>query len=234
MRVVEGSIKRVFKKFKNEQGNFNIILANDIQGLCNLYEAAQVRTYEDDILEEIFSLTKGYMVEAKWCHEGYIPTYNEYKVNGVLTGGIPILSTPFIGPGEFATKNDFDWILTDSKIIEAVAIIGRLMDDLSSHKFEQERVHIASAVECCMKQYDCSQSEAYNHILNDVEDCWKVINEACLKANDIPKVALDCVVNLARSFHFLYGDLMDKFTNSELLKDYTNTLLVDPVCINQD
>ncbi|KAL2331537.1 hypothetical protein Fmac_019118 [Flemingia macrophylla] len=184
--------------------------------------------------QAIFSLTKGYMVEAKWCHEGYIPTYNEYKVNGVLTAGIPIMSTSFIGPGEFATKEDFDWILTYSKIIEAVAIIGRLMDDLGSHKFEQERVHNASAVECCMKQYDCSQSEAYNHILNDVEDCWKVINEACLKANDIPKVALDCVVNLARSFHFLYGDLMDKFTNSELLKDYTNTLLVDPVCINQD
>ncbi|KAL2331542.1 hypothetical protein Fmac_019123 [Flemingia macrophylla] len=106
--------------------------------------------------QAIFSLTKGYMVEAKWCHEGYIPTYNEYKVHAVLT------------------------------------------------------------------------AEAYNHILRDVEDCWKVINEACLKANDIPKVALDCVVNLARSFHFMYGDLIDKFTNSELLRDYINTLLVDP------
>ncbi|KAL2331551.1 hypothetical protein Fmac_019132 [Flemingia macrophylla] len=138
----------------------------------------------------VSTFTKGYMIEAKWCHDGYIPTYNEYKVNGILTTGMPIL-------------------------------------------FEQERVHIASAVECCMKQYDYSQSEAYNHILNDVEDCWKVLNEACLKANDIPKVALDCVVNLARSFHFMYGDLVDKFTNSELIKEYTSTLLVDPMCINQ-
>ncbi|XP_020205949.1 probable sesquiterpene synthase [Cajanus cajan] len=173
------------------------------------------------------------MVEARWCHEGYIPKYNEYKVNGILTTGIPVLLTTFIGPGEFATKDVFDWIFSDSKIIEVASVIGRFLGDIGSHKFEQQRVHTPSAVECCMNQYGFSQTEAYDHILNDVENCWKIINEACLKSNDIPKVALDCVVNLARSFHFLYGDLQDKFTNSELMKDQTSTLLVDPVCINQ-
>ncbi|KAL2331546.1 hypothetical protein Fmac_019127 [Flemingia macrophylla] len=101
---------------------------------------------------------------------------------------------------------------------------------------------IESLPQCMKAVFDmlvelCEEIESLINSLNrkgDVEDCWKVINEACLKANNIPKVALDCVVNLARSFHFLYGDLMDKFTNSELLKDYTYTLLVDPVCINQD
>ncbi|KAL2331543.1 hypothetical protein Fmac_019124 [Flemingia macrophylla] len=184
--------------------------------------------------QAVSTFTKGYMVEAKWCHEGYIPTYNEYKMNGILTTGIPLFVIAFTGPGELATKDVFDWIFSDSKIIEAAATIGRFMGDISSHKFEQERVHIASAVECCMKQYDYLQSEAYNHILNDVEDCWKVLNEACLKPINIPKVALDCLLNLARSFHFLYEDLQDIFTNPELMKDYTSTLLVDPVCINQD
>ncbi|KAL2331544.1 hypothetical protein Fmac_019125 [Flemingia macrophylla] len=51
----------VFENFKNEQGNFNIILANDIQGLYNLYEAAQLRTYEDDILEEVCNFSKTHL-----------------------------------------------------------------------------------------------------------------------------------------------------------------------------
>ncbi|XP_020209918.1 probable terpene synthase 2, partial [Cajanus cajan] len=84
--------------------------------------------------QSIMSLTKGYMVEAKWLDKSYIPTYNEYKVNGILTTGIPLLVTSFIGPGEFATKDAFDWIFSDSKIIEAASIIGRFLDDIGSHK----------------------------------------------------------------------------------------------------
>lgn len=42
----------IFNKFKNDQGNFNQTLANDIQGLCSLCEASYLRTRQEDILEE--------------------------------------------------------------------------------------------------------------------------------------------------------------------------------------
>ncbi|RDX83845.1 putative terpene synthase 2, partial [Mucuna pruriens] len=45
-------IHNVFNKFKNDRGNFNEILVNDVQGLCSLYEATHLRTHEDNILEE--------------------------------------------------------------------------------------------------------------------------------------------------------------------------------------
>nr|KYP61607.1 (+)-delta-cadinene synthase isozyme XC1 [Cajanus cajan] len=77
---------------------------------------------------QIFTFTKGYMVEARWCLEGYIPTYNEYKVNEILTTGIPVLLTTFIGAGKFTTKDVFDWIFSDSKIIEVASVIGRFLD----------------------------------------------------------------------------------------------------------
>jgi len=48
----------IFKKFKNDQGNFNETLGNDIQGLCSLYEATQLRTHGDDILEELCEFSK--------------------------------------------------------------------------------------------------------------------------------------------------------------------------------
>ncbi|BAT92465.1 hypothetical protein VIGAN_07119300 [Vigna angularis var. angularis] len=102
--------------------------------------------------------------------------------------------------------------------------------------FEQERVHVASAVECCMKQYGISEAEAYNLIHKDVEDCWKVINEECIRSSDdiIPKCVLDCVVNLARISEVSYENHEDKYTNADLLKDYVSSLLLDPVSIDQE
>ncbi|CAI9115157.1 OLC1v1015994C1 [Oldenlandia corymbosa var. corymbosa] len=44
-----------FKRFLNENGEFKETLGEDIKGLLSLYEAAEVRTHEDNILEEALS-----------------------------------------------------------------------------------------------------------------------------------------------------------------------------------
>ncbi|XP_020237970.2 alpha-copaene synthase, partial [Cajanus cajan] len=147
--------------------------------------------------QAICNITKAYMVETKWCHEGHVPTYDEYKVNGVLTSCGTLFYISFIGLGEFATKDVFDWISSVPNIIKATSLIARLIDDMASHKFEQQRVHVASSVECCMKQYNISEVEAYNFIRKDIEDYWKLINEAYLNSNDIPKHVLDSIINYA-------------------------------------
>jgi len=74
------------------------------------------------------------MVEAKWCHEDYIPTYNEYKANGVFTSCFPWIITSFISLGEFATESVLDWIFNYPSIIAATSVIGRVTDDMASHK----------------------------------------------------------------------------------------------------
>ena len=83
---------------------------------------------------QVFNLTKGYMVEAKWCHEDYIPTYDEYKANGVLTSCYPCMITSFISLIEVATESVVDWIFSDPSILAAASVIGRVMDDMASHK----------------------------------------------------------------------------------------------------
>ncbi|RDX82063.1 (-)-germacrene D synthase, partial [Mucuna pruriens] len=125
---------------------------------------------------------------------------------------------------EFTTKNIFDWIFNDPNIIKVVSVIGR---------FEQQRVHVASGMKCCMKQYGILEAEAYILIQNDVEDGWKVINEEYLKLKDIPKFVLDCVVNLARMSEISYEIHQDKFINRELLKPYVSSLLLEPMCLDQ-
>jgi (-)-germacrene D synthase len=94
-------------------------------------------------------------------------------------------------------------------------------------------VHVASAVECCMKQYNMSQEEAYKHINKDIEDFWMDINEECLKLDYIPKPVLECILNVVRITEFTYENYEDKYTNGELLKDYVVALLIDPISMEQ-
>ena len=80
------------------------------------------------------NLADAYLMEAKWCNEKYIPSYEEYKTNGVFSSSLPLQITSFLGLGNLATKEVFDWISTNPKIIRVFSLIGRLMDDMATHK----------------------------------------------------------------------------------------------------
>ncbi|KAK8712359.1 hypothetical protein V6N13_147599 [Hibiscus sabdariffa] len=47
-------------------------------------------------------------------------------------------------------------------------VVERLMDDVVSHKFEQERGHVSSAVECYMNQYGTSMQVAYEELFKQL------------------------------------------------------------------
>ncbi|KAL4309628.1 hypothetical protein GQ457_01G007770 [Hibiscus cannabinus] len=50
----------------------------------------------------------------------------------------------FIGMGEMAGIEAFEWLRKEPKIMNSINVIGRLMDDTVSHKFEQLREHASS------------------------------------------------------------------------------------------
>ena len=84
---------------------------------------------------QLKSQVRAYFAEAKWSHEGYIPTIEEYMLVALVTAGSCILATwSFIGMGEIMTKEAFDWVISDPKIITASTVIFRLMDDITTHK----------------------------------------------------------------------------------------------------
>ena len=65
----------------------------------------------------------------------------------------------------------------------------------------EKREHVASAVE--------RKSVIF----------WKDINEARLKSDDIPKLVIGYILNVARITEFMYANFEDKYTNCEFLKD---------------
>ncbi|XLU26816.1 hypothetical protein S245_062882, partial [Arachis hypogaea] len=78
---------------------------------------------------------QGYIDEARWCHEGYIPTYDEYKVVASATTAYQTLTIMFIALGEFATKETLHWVSNNIPLILlASSLVSRLTNDLASHK----------------------------------------------------------------------------------------------------
>ncbi|KAH7564835.1 hypothetical protein JRO89_XS09G0036000 [Xanthoceras sorbifolium] len=92
----------------------------------------------DRVVELYFwmkTLVRVYFVEAQWCERKYVPTMEEYMAVALLSCGYTTLaSSSFVGMGDIATEDAFDWVSSNPKIIKASSIINRLMDDIVSHE----------------------------------------------------------------------------------------------------
>lgn len=88
-------------------------------------------------------LVRAYFAEAKWLHQGYIPTLEEYMKNGVPSSGYPTLTIiSFLGMGDIVEKEAFDWALNVPEIVRAASIIGRLRDDIVGYMVRSNLISI--------------------------------------------------------------------------------------------
>ncbi|KAJ9671954.1 hypothetical protein PVL29_025549 [Vitis rotundifolia] len=182
--------------------------------------------------EAMKNQVRAYHEEAKWLQVQQIPTMEEYMHVALVTSAYSMLATTsFVGMGDAVTEETFDWVFSQPKIVRASAIVCRLMDDMVSHKFEQKRGHVASAVECYMKQHGASEQETHEEFNKQVRDAWKDINEECLMPTAVPMTIVTRVLNLARVIDVVYKN-EDGYTHSEtILKDIITSMLIDAVPI---
>ncbi|EXC44901.1 (-)-germacrene D synthase [Morus notabilis] len=183
--------------------------------LLELYEEIEELTVNEErglyrihcAKEAMKKHVQAYFDEANWLNKNYIPTVEEHmKVTAVSGGYCMFTITSFLGMGDIAKDEAFEWASKYPKIIVAASVICRLMDDITGHKFEQERGEVASSVECYVKQYNVSEEEAYRVLGKQIFDAWKDINEECLEPRDMPMPLLLRVLNLARVMDVLYKD----------------------------
>ncbi|KAK7257286.1 hypothetical protein RIF29_31149 [Crotalaria pallida] len=179
--------------------------------------------------EQMKRLVGAYITEARWFHGNYIPTMEEYLgVATVSCGFFMLTTTSFLGM-EDTTEDILKWATRDPKIVADASIICRLMDDIAGGEFEQKRGHVASIVECCMKQQNISRQNAIDELRKVVESAWKYMNEECLNPTQVPKHFLMRTFNLARMMDVLYKD-QDNYTNSGgIMKDYIEALLLNNI-----
>ncbi|CAK9321703.1 unnamed protein product [Citrullus colocynthis] len=175
---------------------------------------------------------RAYLMEAKWFNEGYIPTMEEYMEVATISSSYHLFaSVSFLALGNVASKEVFEWAQTFPMLLKATGVIGRLLNDIVSHKFEQERGHVASAVECYMKEYGVSEEEAIAELENQIETAWKDIIEEYTKSSKFPNVILDCVLNVARLSDLFYKEEDGyTFVNGQT-KHFITLMLKDPLPI---
>ncbi|KAG5546366.1 hypothetical protein RHGRI_018519 [Rhododendron griersonianum] len=206
----------------------------DVYNMIDEEMAKEGRSYRVNYAKSAMNkLVRAYFEEAKWCHEGYVPSIEEYMRVALVTGAYKMLATTsLVGMGDLVTEEGFKWVSSDPLILEAASVICRLMDDMVGHKHEQERGHVASAVECYMKQHGVAEEEVYVEFEQRVTNAWKDINAECLRPTAVPMPLLARVLNLARVINLIYtGE--DGYTNSgKRLKECVTSMLIDSVPIN--
>ncbi|KAL6283770.1 hypothetical protein ACE6H2_014699 [Prunus campanulata] len=173
---------------------------------------------------------RSYFNEARWLHEGRIPSMEEYMSVATVSISYTFLTTiSLLGMGDIVTKESFEWLLNDPKIVRAANTIFRLMDDIVSTNFEKERGHAASSVDCYMKQYGVSEQETVDVFKKQIMDLWKDINEEFLRPTAVPMPVLKRVLNLTRVADLLYkGE--DGFTRvGKVTKDSVASVCINPV-----
>ncbi|KAI3812653.1 hypothetical protein L1987_17365 [Smallanthus sonchifolius] len=110
--------------------------------------------------EMVKEYTRNLLIEAKWTNERYIPTVEEHmSVTMVTVGYALMIMKSYVFGDELVTEDTFKWVSNYPPIVKASCLIVRLMDDIATHKKEQERNHVASSVECYMKQYGISEEQ---------------------------------------------------------------------------
>ncbi|XVF79347.1 hypothetical protein PTKIN_Ptkin14bG0214400 [Pterospermum kingtungense] len=182
--------------------------------------------------DAFIGLANRYHAEVKWNQDVYIPTFEEYmSVASKTTGYNQIITISYIGMGQIACLEAIQWLEKDPKIVKAVNFIGRVMDDMKSHKFEQLREHCSSSVECYMKQHNLSEEAALKDFEKMLEDAWKDMNEElCSRPTAVPRDFLLVLVNLSRVTYLFYKR-GDGYTHPEYVKDDIRALFVDPLPI---
>jgi hypothetical protein len=78
---------------------------------------------------------RAYFHEAKWFHKNHIPTMDEYMHIALVSSAYPMLATTsLVGMGDVVTKDAFEWLFSDPKLVRASAVVCRLQDDIVSHE----------------------------------------------------------------------------------------------------
>ncbi|KAG6509929.1 hypothetical protein ZIOFF_027937 [Zingiber officinale] len=178
-------------------------------------------------------LAQNYFKECQWRDDNYVPKLEEHMRVSIISVGFVLFYCAFLSGMEeaVATKDAFEWFASFPKIIEACATIVRITNDITSKEREQKRAHVASTVDCYMKEYGTSKDVACEKLLGFVEDAWKIINEELLTATGLSREVIEISFHSAQTTEFVYKHV-DAFTEPNTsMKESIFFLLVHPIPI---
>ncbi|KAG5601130.1 hypothetical protein H5410_032500 [Solanum commersonii] len=130
----------------------------------------------------------------------------------------------------YMTKENIEWLTNGLLVARFAGVIGRCMDDISDHEVNQQRGHVASIVDCYIKEYEVSKEEAYVEIRKMVTNAWKDINKEFLFHKEVPFFVLELGLNFAQLVDTTFGAGHDEYTSPKSeTKKMLSLLLVESI-----
>ncbi|KAK9133646.1 hypothetical protein Scep_013174 [Stephania cephalantha] len=145
---------------------------------------------------------------------------------------LKLFTDAFESKGKTIPKETFEWLRGAPKPLRSSGLIVRLINDIASHQFEQQRGHVASSVECYMKEFGVLEEEACDEIQKMMEEAWKDLNEECFTRRSavLPWPLPLRLVSLTRMANLIYKNGEDTYTRSSTrMKENATLLYIDPV-----
>ncbi|KAG6489810.1 hypothetical protein ZIOFF_051089 [Zingiber officinale] len=181
---------------------------------------------------EFKAVAIAYFEESKWGVEGYVPSLDEHlRVSLISSACSMVICSMYLGMGEVATKEIFEWYSSFPKPVEACSIIGRLLNDIRSHEMEQERDHAASTVESYMKEHGTNVKVACQKLREMVEKAWKNLNKESLNPTPVARPIIERILSFSKSMEDVYRYTDEYTTSDNKMKDNISLVLVEPIPI---
>ncbi|KAL1349797.1 hypothetical protein HN51_026278 [Arachis hypogaea] len=181
-------------------------------------------------LKKVWSdLCKAYFTEAKWYYSGYKPSLEEYVENAWISIAIPLMLTHsyFATPYSFQ-KNELGYLEEYCDIIRFSATITRLINDLRTHKRENEFGDVPKSIQCYMNENGASETNAQEHIKSMLNTTWKKMNKEAHNSS-LPPIFIEIAVNLARMSMCMYHDRDGHTIQDPQIKNRISSLIFHPI-----
>nr|QIZ63908.1 TPS [Primula forbesii] len=177
-------------------------------------------------------LCKMFMLEAKWFHSGYKPTFDEYMNIAWISGAAPLMLVhDYILVTKPLKKENLEFLEEKHKTIKWAAIIFRLTNDLATSSDEMKRGDVLKSIQCYMHETGASEEAARKHMKHLINESWMDINKYLLseESPSISKTFIGTAMNLVRMAQCMYqfGDghsSQDNETQNRVL-----SLIIDPI-----
>ncbi|KAK8521190.1 hypothetical protein V6N12_005101 [Hibiscus sabdariffa] len=174
------------------------------------------RSFAVDYVRKEFTKTaEAFHEQARWVHEGYHPTFEEYiKTAMVAAGGNLTMAQVFVGMDEADEKAYQCLINTDNINYKAINLMCRLYNDIATNEREEKRGAVTGTI-CYMKQHGVTRQEATEAFKEMIEAASKDMNQGSLRPTAIPREIVNRLLNYRRLLDTFYMDDLDGYTITE-------------------
>nr|QYM90046.1 terpene synthase [Phalaenopsis bellina] len=151
-------------------------LFNTVNGIASSFSMEKQLDILPCLKRVLTDLCKAFLVEAKWYHNRYTPTLDEYLENAWITiaGICPLIASYCLS--DDMTIEDLNSLEFYQPTVRYSCLLLRLYDDLGTTTAEIQRGDVPKSIQCYMNQNNDLESVARDYIKCLIRNYWKKLN----------------------------------------------------------